>query len=226
VSGGGTALVIAIDGPAGSGKSTLARRLAGHFGLRFLDTGLLYRAVARRMLDGHEDPNDAAAAEAAARALAPGEVEESRLRGEGVGEAASVVAAHPGVRSALLPFQRGFAARPPGAVLAGRDIASVVCPDATIKLFITADAAERARRRYEELRRRGETPIYERVLEELRERDRRDEGRAVAPARVDASAEVVDTTRLDAEEAFEKVRGFVAARIGVTAAQPDQDQEP
>jgi cytidylate kinase len=207
----GGPLVIAVDGPAASGKSTLAKRLAAHFALRFLDTGLLYRAVARAMLDRGLDPGDAAAAVRAALALAPEDVEPGRLRGEGVGQNASRVAAVPAVRAALLPFQRRFAATAPGAVLAGRDVGTVVCPDATFKLFVTANDGERARRRFEELQRRGERPIYAAVLEELRERDRRDADREVAPMRVASDAWVLDTTSLDADAAFEAARRHIEA---------------
>lgn len=195
-------LIIAVDGPAASGKSTLARRLARHFGLAFLDTGLLYRAVARSMLDRGLDPADADAAVRTARDLAPEDVDPSRLRGEGVGQNASKVAAVPAVRAALLPFQRNFARQGAGAVLAGRDVGTVICPDATFKLFVTASDAERARRRFEELRGRGDEPIYAAVLEELQERDRRDADRAVAPMRVAPDAWVIDTTGLDADAAF------------------------
>ena len=207
----GGPLVIAVDGPAASGKSTLAKRLAAHFALRFLDTGLLYRAVARAMLDRGLDPGDAAAAVRTAQALAPEDVEPGRLRGEGVGQNASRVAAVPAVRAALLPFQRRFAATAPGAVLAGRDVGTVVCPDATFKLFVTANDGERARRRFEELQRRGERPIYAAVLEELRERDRRDADREVAPMRVASDAWVLDTTSLDADAAFEAARRHIEA---------------
>jgi cytidylate kinase len=200
------ALVIAVDGPVASGKSTLARRLAGHLGLGFLDTGLLYRAVGRRVLAGGGDPGDPEAALAEALRLVAADVEHPGLRDEAVGQAASRVAAFPVVREALLPFQRDFAQRPPGAVLAGRDIGSVICPDATLKIFITASVEERARRRYEELRRRGIDVMYEAVLEELRERDRRDEERAIAPLRVAPDAWILDTTELDAEAAFEAAR--------------------
>lgn len=201
--------VIAVDGPAASGKSTLANRLAGHFGLPFLDTGLLYRAVARAMLDRSQAFDDLPAALAAAEALAFEDVQPGRLRGEGVGQGASIVAAAPAVRSALLPFQRRFAGRPPGAVLAGRDVGTVVCPDAAFKLFVTASDEERARRRHEELRRRGEALMYAAVLAELRERDRRDAERVVAPMRVPADATVLDTTTLDADAAFEVARRMI-----------------
>jgi cytidylate kinase len=212
-------LVIAVDGPAASGKSTLAKRLAAHLGLRFLDTGLLYRAVARAMLDRGLDHGDAEAAVGVAQALAPADVEPGRLRGEGVGQGASKVAAVPAVRAALLPFQRRFAATAPGAVLAGRDVGTVICPDATFKLFVTASDEERARRRFEELRQRGDEPIYAAVLEELRERDRRDADRAVAPMRVAPDAWVLDTTRLDADAAFAAALGHVEAGLRI-AGQP------
>jgi cytidylate kinase len=201
-------LVIAVDGPAASGKSTLASRLAQHFGLPFLDTGLLYRAVARAMIDRGLDPRDAEAAVRSAEELAPQDVQPCRLRGEGVGQGASIVAAVPAVRAALLPFQRRFAGTA-GAVLAGRDVGTVVCPDAAFKLFVTASDEERARRRYEELRRRGEAPIYAAVLEELQERDRRDADRAVAPMRVSPDAWVLDTTSLGADAAFEAARRHI-----------------
>jgi cytidylate kinase len=163
------------------------------------------------MLDRGLDPGDAAAAVRTAQALAPEDVEPGRLRGEGVGQNASRVAAVPAVRAALLPFQRRFAATAPGAVLAGRDVGTVVCPDATFKLFVTANDGERARRRFEELQRRGERPIYAAVLEELRERDRRDADREVAPMRVASDAWVLDTTSLDADAAFEAARRHIEA---------------
>lgn len=206
-------IVIAVDGPAASGKSTIARRLAAHFGLTFLDTGLLYRAVARRLLDRGLDPSDAEAARREAEALVPEDVEESRLRGEGVGQGASKVAAVPAVRAALLPFQRRIATSGRGAVLAGRDVGTVICPDATCKLFVTASVPERARRRFEELRGRGEAPIYERVLEELLERDRRDQGRSVAPLRVADDALMLDTTELDADAAFAEALRLAGGQI-------------
>jgi cytidylate kinase len=206
-------LVIAVDGPAASGKSTLARRLAEHFGLDFLDTGLLYRAVARVLLDRGKPFTDQEAAVAAAAALVPADVEPGRLRGEGIGQGASIVAAVPAVRAALLPFQRQFGAGGRGAVLAGRDVGTVLRPDATFKLFVTASDEERARRRYEELRARGDAPIYAAVLEELQERDRRDADRAVAPMRIAPDAWVLDTTELDAQAAFAAARDHIVARL-------------
>lgn len=202
-------LVIAVDGPAASGKSTLARRVAEHYGLPFLDTGLLYRAVGRRVLKGGGDPGDEATARREALALVPADVDPHQLRGEGTGQAASRVAAFPSVREALLPFQRRFAANPPGAVLAGRDVGTVICPDATAKIFVTASVEERARRRFEELRQRGDPTIYAAVLEELRVRDRRDQEREVAPLRPAPDAWVLDTTDLDADAAFEAVRASI-----------------
>ncbi|BCX18529.1 MAG: cytidylate kinase [Geminicoccaceae bacterium] len=196
------AVVVAVDGPAASGKSTLAKKLAAALGLAFLDTGLLYRAVGKRLLDAGIDPSCERAALEAVAALQPEEVEAERLAGERIGEAASKVAAIPSVRAALLPWQRRFARTPPGAVLAGRDVGTVVCPDAELKIFVTASLEERARRRFEELRRRGEAPMFAAVLDELRERDRRDTERAVAPLRVADDAWVLDTTELDAEAAF------------------------
>jgi len=202
--------IIAVDGPAASGKTTLARRLAAHLGLAFLDTGLLYRAVARRLLDAAQDAGDVAAATAAARALEPGDLERPGLHTEAVGEGASRVAAIPEVRQALLAFQRAFGEDGPGAVLAGRDVGTIVRPDATLKLFITASPEERARRRFEELQAKGAPTIYRRVLDELRQRDARDRSRAVAPLVPADNAIVVDTTELDADAAFAVVCERVA----------------
>ncbi len=203
------AFVVAVDGPAASGKSTLARRIAAHFDLPFLDTGLLYRAVGRKLLLTGGDPGSEAAAEAAARTLDIADVDADALRGEETGQAASRVAAFGTVRAALLPFQRRFAATPPGAVLAGRDVGTVVCPEARAKIFVTASVEERARRRYEELRQRDPGTIYAAVLEELRLRDRRDQERAVAPLRAAPDAWMLDTTDLDADAAFEAVRAYI-----------------
>jgi CMP/dCMP kinase len=207
-------LVVTIDGPAASGKSTLALRLAQALGLPFLDTGLLYRAVGRRLLEAGCDPRDVAAALAAAEALTANEVVTARLRGQEIGQAASMVAAYPAVRAALLPFQRRFAGMDGGAVLAGRDTGTVVCPEAGAKLFVTATAEERARRRYEELRRRGAEPIYAAVLAELRERDRRDSERAVAPLRAAQDALVLDTTSLEPDAVLEMALRHIEAVAG------------
>ncbi|GGC46640.1 (d)CMP kinase [Chelatococcus reniformis] len=196
------ALVIAIDGPAASGKGTLAKRLAAHYGLPHLDTGLLYRAVARAVLaDGHA-VNDRAAAIAAAGRLGPIDDRDEALRSAAMGEAASVVAAVPEVRAALLQLQREFAGRPSGAVLDGRDIGTVICPRADVKLFVTASAEARADRRYREARGRGESVTYERLLDEIRARDSRDAGRAVAPLLAAADARVIDTSQMGIDEVF------------------------
>ncbi len=195
-------MIIAIDGPAASGKGTLARRIAAHFGYQCLDTGLLYRAVARDMRAAEQPLDDVKAAEWAAKSLDPKSLDDHGLRDPGVGDAASVVAKIPEVRAALLAFQRDFAAQEPGAVLDGRDIGTVVCPDADVKLFINADVEVRARRRYEELKARGEPVTYERVLDTIKARDARDKGRADAPMVIAPDALVLDTTAMTADEAF------------------------
>src|SRR6478736_8615002 len=174
-------MIIAIDGPAASGKGTLAKRLAMHYGLPHLDTGLLYRAVARALMDFEHPLNDEAAAVRAAQAMELAHLEEDRLRGREMGEAASVVAAIPAVRAALVDWQRAFARRPEGAVLDGRDIGTVICPDATVKIFVTATPEERARRRFRELAGRGEDVTLESILDDIRRRDARDSGRSAAP---------------------------------------------
>lgn len=195
-------MIIAIDGPAASGKGTLAQRIAGHFGYVWLDTGLLYRAVAREVLAAGADLEDAGAAARAAAALDAASLADAALRSTGVGEAASVVAKHPAVREALLDFQRNFAKTPPGAVLDGRDIGTVICPHADVKIFVTADVEVRARRRFEEYDRRGENVTYEEVLEIIRARDARDASRAAAPLLRAADAVLLDTTCMDVEAAF------------------------
>lgn len=203
-------MIIAVDGPAGAGKGTLARRLARHFGIAHLDTGLLYRAVGRDLLAAGKDPADPALASAAARSLDAGSLEDPRLRDEDVGAAASVVAVIPAVREALLAFQRDFARRPGGAVLDGRDIGTVVCPDADAKLFVTASAEVRARRRWKELRERGVSAIWERVLAEMLERDARDAQRSVAPLVPASDAIVLDSSGLDADAVFNAALDAIA----------------
>jgi CMP/dCMP kinase len=209
--------IVAIDGPAASGKGTLAARLAQLFGFAHLDTGLLYRATALLLLDGGGDPSDVGAAEAAARRVDFRLLADPRLRGEAVSRAASVIAAIPAVRRALLEFQRGFAAQPPnaapGAVLDGRDIGSVVCPQADLKLFITADPEVRAQRRLAELQAGGTAAIYEDVLQELRERDARDAGRQTAPLAAARDAIIIDTTALDAATVLARVSDIVASAL-------------
>ena len=199
-------MIVAIDGPSASGKGTLARRLAEALDFAYLDTGMLYRAVGAAVLAAGADPGDAAAALEAARAIEISDLERPELRGEAVGQAASIVAVMPGVRGALLGLQRRFATAPPGAkagaVLDGRDIGTVVCPEAEVKIFVTASLEGRARRRHKELLERGEASIYARVVQEMRARDRRDSERAAAPLRPAPDAVVLDTNALDAGEAF------------------------
>lgn len=194
--------VIAIDGPAAAGKGTLAERLASHYGLPYLDTGLLYRAIGRLMADAGADLDDAVAAGHYARVLKADDLDRADLRGREAGELASRVAVHPPVRAALVDFQRAFAARPEGAVLDGRDIGTVICPDADVKLYVTASPEVRARRRTDELAAKGRAVDYEQILREVRERDDRDSNRAVAPLRPAEDAVVIDTSDLDRDGAF------------------------
>ncbi|HVO14805.1 MAG TPA: (d)CMP kinase [Alphaproteobacteria bacterium] len=205
-------MIIAVDGPAASGKGTLARRLAEQLGLPHLDTGLLYRAVGLAVLRAGGDPADKRAAVAAARALDPHALDDPALREDAAAQAASVVAAIPEVRKQLLAFQRKFAQTPGGAVLDGRDIGTVVCPDADAKLFITASLEARAARRLKELRERGVEAIHSRVLGDMQERDARDSQRAVSPLVPAADAYVLDTTDLDADAALAKALDFVKSR--------------
>jgi CMP/dCMP kinase len=205
-------LVIAVDGPAAAGKGTLARGLAQALGLPHLDTGLLYRAVGRRVLDAGADPHDEAAATAAARALTPGDLARGDLRGPAADAASSAVATIAGVRAALLDFQRRFAAER-GAVLDGRDIGTVVCPDATVKLFVTASPEARALRRWRELLGRGEAVALAEVAAELAARDAQDAGRKTAPLRAAADAVLLDTSTLDAAAALAAALALVRARI-------------
>ncbi len=207
-------MIIAIDGPAGAGKGTLAQRLAAHYGLRHLDTGLLYRAVGRLMADRGLDLDDPAAAGGVALALDPSHLVEADLRGREAGELASRVAVHPEVRAALVAFQRDFALRPPGAVLDGRDIGTAICPDAEVKLYVTASAEVRARRRTDELRAKGRDVDYARILDEIRERDERDAGRSSAPMRRADDAVLIDTSGLDIDGAFRAARAVIDARMG------------
>jgi cytidylate kinase len=200
--------IIAIDGPAAAGKGTLARRLATTLGLPYLDTGLLYRAVGRLVLDAGGDPADPVAAEAAARALRPDDLGRDDLRGPVADAAAAAVAAIAGVRRALLDFQRGFATER-GAVLDGRDIGTVIFPDAPVKLYVTASLAERARRRWEELRATGVSAEQATVEAEMLARDTRD-----APnMRRAADAVELDTTALDAATAFARALHIVRRKL-------------
>jgi len=207
-------MIIAIDGPAASGKGTLAKRIADHFGLPCLDTGLLYRAVARDVARRGFRLEDRWAALAAARGLDLDTLADPALRGAAAGEAASIVAKLPEVRAALLDYQRAFANQRPGAVLDGRDIGTAVCPEADIKIFVTATPEERARRRFVELTARGEAATYEFVLSVIKDRDARDAGRADAPLRQADDAILLDTTTLDIEAAFDSAVGSIKRKIG------------
>lgn len=201
-------IVIALDGPAASGKGTLSKRLARQFSFAHLDTGKLYRAVGLAVVKSGGDPEDEDAAVDAARALDHTTLGDPELAGDEAAAAASKVASIPAVREALKEFQRNFAETPPdgaaGAVLDGRDIGTVICPDATAKLFVTADVEERAKRRHKELLDRGETSIYAAVLADLQDRDHRDRNRSTAPLVPADDATVLDTTELDAEAAFKE----------------------
>ncbi len=211
-------MIIAIDGPAAAGKGTLARRLAGHFGLAILDTGLLYRAVGMKLVRNGQDTDDHAAATEAAETLTAQDLEADDLRIDAAAAAASKVSAFPAVRAALLEFQRSFAANPPdgakGAVLDGRDIGTIVCPDADHKLFVTASAEVRAERRFKELRERGLDAIHGRVLADMEERDARDRDRAVSPLEPAEDAYQLDTSDLDAEQVFAAALGFINSGNG------------
>ena len=207
-------MIVALDGPAASGKGTLGRRLAAHFGLRYLDTGLLYRATGIAVLRAGGDPSDPKAAAAAARALTPALLHDPALRHDEAAQAGSKVAVIPDVRTALLAFQRDFARQAPGAVLDGRDIGTVVCPDADAKIFVTAGIEIRAERRFKELQERGLPVIYPAVLQDLVQRDERDSKRAVAPLRRSADALLLDTSDLDADQAFAQALAFIAEKAG------------
>jgi cytidylate kinase len=205
-------MIIAIDGPAASGKGTLARRLAEHYGLPHLDTGLLYRATAASLLNADRDLRDVDAAVAAARGLSLTEFDEARLRGREMGEAASIVAALPEVRAALVEAQRNFALRPGGAVLDGRDIGTVICPQADVKIFVTASPEARAQRRALELAQRGDKADYAAILADIAKRDARDSERSDAPLRAAADATRLDTTRMSVDAAFAETLRIVESR--------------
>lgn len=207
-------MIIAIDGPAASGKGTLARRLARHYGLPHLDTGLLYRGTAKAMRDAGLDLADETAAARIASGLDVSLLDDEALRGGPMGEAASIVAALPAVRAALLDLQRRFAGQPGGAVLDGRDIGSVICPNADAKLFVTASPQERARRRHLELQVRGDGTAYDEVLADIMRRDERDAGRGSAPLVVPSDAVVLDTSALDIEQSFAAAFQIVEQAIG------------
>ena len=204
-------MIIAIDGPAASGKGTIGKQLAAHYGLRHLDTGLIYRAVAKALIDTGRAPSDAAAAVAAAQALDPARFDEKVLKSHAVGEAASLVSAIPEVRAALLAFQRDFAAKPPGAVLDGRDIGTVVCPGADVKIFVTASPEVRAARRAKEYRAAGQAIEEAAVLADIRKRDERDTNRAAAPLKQARNAHLLDTTNMDISSAIRAAIDIVEA---------------
>jgi len=206
-------IVIAIDGPSASGKGTLARKIAARLGFAHLDTGLLYRAVGMAVLQAGGDPNDAAAAENAALTLDVTQLNDPALREDNAAVAASKVAAIPAVRAALLKLQQNFCSHPPegkaGAVLDGRDIGTVIAPDAKVKIYVTASAEARADRRFKELQGRGIDVTYAAVLKDMQERDARDASRSAAPLKAAPDAVEVDTTHMTAEEAFQKVVDIV-----------------
>lgn len=209
-------VVIAVDGAAASGKGTLSRRLARHFGYAHLDTGLLYRAAGLALIRAGKSPADETAAIEAANNIDPGALDDPSLRGDAVAEAASAVAAIPCVRAALLEFQRHFAAAPPGgrpgAVLDGRDIGTVICPEATHKIFVEAAIGVRAARRVKELRESGADAIHARVLRDMKARDARDRHRSVAPLTKASDAFLLDTTELDADGTFAAALEFIRSR--------------
>jgi cytidylate kinase len=204
-------MIIAIDGPAASGKGTIARQIASVYGLHHLDTGLLYRAVAKAMLDAGYPPDDAKHAIEIASRLDPKKYEENTLKLQPITEAASVVAAIPLVRQALMNYQREFATRPPGAVLDGRDIGTVIAPDADVKLFVVASPEVRAARRLIELRARGETADEREVLADLLRRDERDSRRTAAPLKAAPDAHLLDTTHLGIDAAFRAAVDIIEA---------------
>lgn len=207
-------MIIALDGPAASGKGTLGKRIAAHYGLNSLDTGLLYRAVALALLNRAFKLDDAWAAVAMARGLDPARLDDPDLRRADVGEGASVVAKMPEVRAALLAYQRWFARQVPGAVLDGRDIATVVCPDADVKIFVTATPEARAKRRFIEYQARGLDLTEAQVLDLIQARDARDSGRADAPLKQDGDAVLLDTTDLDIDAAFDVAIEVIKRKIG------------
>ncbi len=202
-------MIIAIDGPAAAGKGTLAARLAKHYKLPYLDTGLLYRLVGKMITERGEDPDDAAAASIVALNIDPAELADPTLRGREAGEIASRVSVHAGVRAALLKFQRDFANQPGGAVLDGRDIGTVICPRADVKIYVTASPEVRAKRRTDELLAKGRNVRYRTILGEIKERDARDAGRRTAPLARAPDAYLLDTSALNPEQAFQAAIAIV-----------------
>jgi len=206
-------LVIAVDGPSAAGKGTLARRIADHYRLAYLDSGLLYRAVGLMLLRQGIDPAEESKTILAAEQFRPDILEDAELRSEAAGDMASRVAAIPGVRKALIGWQRAFAQRPGegflGAVIDGRDIGTVIAPDATAKLFVTATIEARAERRFKELQERGEGAIYPRVLQDMIARDARDQARSASPLKAAKDALVIDTSGLSADQVFDRAKAFI-----------------
>jgi CMP/dCMP kinase len=202
-------LIIAVDGPAASGKGTLARKLAHHLGLAYLDTGAIYRTIALKVLNEGGDPYSEADAARAAKSYRPQMYPDGSLRTEAVSKAASIVAAHPKVRAEVIGIQRKVAETPPGAVLDGRDIGTIVCPKADVKFFVTASPEERARRRLKEIEARGEKADYVAILDEITKRDERDRTRAIAPLKPAPDAYLLDTTSLDIEATFQAARRII-----------------
>jgi CMP/dCMP kinase len=202
-------LIIAVDGPAASGKGTLARKLAAHLGFAYLDTGAIYRAIALEVLETGGNPQDEETAVRAAKAYRPQMYPDAALRTERVSKASSIVAAHKGVRAEVIGIQRKIAHTPPGAVLDGRDIGTIVCPEAEVKFYVTASPEERARRRWRELEERGQSGDYKEILEEIIRRDERDRTRKVAPLRAAPDAHLLDTTSLDIEATFQAARRII-----------------
>lgn len=210
---GHNALVIAVDGPAASGKGTLARKIARYYGLNYLDTGRLYRAVAFKLKELGGDVQNIALATQCAESLTDEDINNPSLASEKIGKIASEVSAIPQVREALLAFQKQFAKKSPGAVLDGRDIGTVICPDANCKLFITASLQARAKRRFKELNEKGMNLSYEEVIENLKDRDLRDSKRSIAPLKAAEDAVHIDTTALDIEQSFEKILSVIKTRV-------------
>lgn len=213
-------IVIAVDGTAASGKGTLAKKLAAHFGFHHLDSGSLYRLTALGVLDAGGDPNNEADAVKAAQAIDPAKSSDLRIRSAEIGRAASLVSVFPPVRAALLDYQRGFARQEPGAVIDGRDIGTVVCPDATAKLFVDASSDVRAHRRWLELKSYGAAPDEATIRREIRERDARDTNRAISPQKPAMDAALLDTTHLGIDAAFAAALALVQPKIEALRARP------
>jgi cytidylate kinase len=213
-------IVIAVDGTAASGKGTLAKKLATHFGFHHLDSGSLYRLTALGVIDAGGDPNNEADAVTAARAIDPAKAGDTRIRSAEIGKAASLVSVFPPVRAALLDYQRSFAHLEPGAVIDGRDIGTVVCPDATAKLFVDAAPEVRAHRRWLELKGYGHAPDEAAILKEIRERDERDTNRAISPQKPAADAALLDTSHLAIDAAFAAALALVQPKIEALRARP------